>query len=119
MNQELFLKLNEVIADATPLKIVKRGNAFSLVEIVDKKSLSEEYEKYSFNGLNIYQSQPANDHLILNGECYFNSPNGELEMETEIKLIKTKQANNSLQISDYCFDLSEEFISITATFPIS
>ena len=108
MNQKLFLKLNQLLADAVPTKIIKRGNAFSLNVISNKDELISEYEQFKFSGLNIYQTQTHGNILSLSGECFYTFNSKELEMETEIHL----HNSNEFQIQEFCLDLSENTIFI-------
>ena len=56
LNKELFQRLNDLIAVSTPNKIIKRGNAFAVIELSEEDKIQAIYSSYSFSGLNIYKN---------------------------------------------------------------
>ena len=110
MTKELFIKLNQLLSEATPTKIIKRGNAFSTSELSEKEIISTEFKKFTFDGLNIYQSHRQEEILLLKGECFFAQSNTELEMESEIYFPYSIDLNDNFRIQEFIFDLSESSI---------
>ena len=108
LNNALFQKLNNVLALAIPSRIVKRGNAFSFIELNSEEEIKEEFKKYQFDGLNLYNSQNLNS---LKGECFFIKAGQELEFDAEVSI----QPNSSLEnfkVDRYILDLSSELILV-------
>lgn len=117
MNQHLFIALNELLAEAQPSRVIKRGNAFSLLEIDEVEKIQEVFGKYCFCGLNIYSSRNSGEVLSLSGESFYKENNSsELEFEAYLDLPHNWTSNEKMQITSFDFNLAAMEISIKVKF---
>jgi len=108
LNKTFLQKLNNILALAIPSKIIKRGNAFSFIELTSEEEIKDEFQKYQFDGLNLYNSQNGN---TVKGECFFLKAGQELEFDVEVSILAGSSPEN-LRVDRYILDLSSELIMI-------
>lgn len=107
LNKELFQKLNELLSKARPTKVLKRGNAFSIVELNNEEDIIAAFKAYTFTGLNIYGVSGD----MLRGESFYKDRHGkELEFESRIQM----RDKVSLKIAEFELNLldNEIFLKI-------
>ena len=114
LNKELFQKLNDLIAASLPSKIIKRGNAFALIELNEENKIQTAYSTYSFSGLNIYKNDIKNEMLILEGEAFYKKGSIEIEFECFVE-INPQASLNSLKITSFILDIQSNTIDISVS----
>ena len=101
------------MAEALPSKIIKRGNAFSFLEIEDDEKIKDAYKNYSFEGLNIYSSKTSDSFLILSGESFYSTNNStELDLQTYIEISIKNTDSQNIFFESFEIDLTTMEINI-------
>ena len=105
LNEKLFSRLNEIMAQARPNLILKRGNAFSVSEVTDAAEIAKTYSELSFRGLNVYGISGKK----LSGEVFFKKADGKA-LEYEVTIEIHSQNPESWQVENYELNMVENEI---------
>ena len=105
-------KILNILQKTLPTEIVKRGNAFSQIQLIEKSEIKDAWDKIEFEEVFI---QPTESQSA-KGECYLlDSFNQESDFYLEVKGISSlNQANYSVKelVLDCC--AQEIFLTISS-----
>ena len=107
--------IDQLLQSEIPSKIIKRGNAFSLVEILDSNEISLRIADIEFEDINI-SSVRHDSKIVIKGECYVTENNFheyDYDFLMEISNRSPKDLTN-LIIDEYLLNTAQKEIFIKA-----
>ena len=109
MNQKIFIKIDQLLQSFLPTKLIKRGNAFAVIEICDSDTIKKSLKTIDFDGLNILTYEKNEVALTLTGECYIteNSFSEEYELHVEIQNYSSPE---DISVNEYLLDIANKEI---------
>lgn len=110
---EFIDHIDRVIQNSTPTKLIKRGNAFSLIELTDKFKIEDTLTRIEFDGINItrFSEKPT---LRFSGEYYILEDSfREEEYDLTVEVLSAGTDPTQLIIKNYELDIAQKEIFLT------
>ena len=110
---DLIDQIDRVIQNSTPTKLIKRGNAFALIEVTDEFKIEDALTRIEFDGINITKvSEKPN--LKFSGEYYILEDSfREEEYCLTVEILKIGSNPIDLQIKEYELNIAQKEIYLS------
>ena len=107
---EYIERIDKIIQTSTPTKIIKRGNAFALVEVVNEFEIEDSLTRIEFDGINIINVS-RNPNYKFTGEYYILEDSfREEEYELTVEIASSSDVLNfeNLKINEYELNIAQK-----------
>ena len=107
---EYIEQIDKIIQTATPTKIMKRGNAFALVEVLKEFEIEDSLTRIEFDGINIINFG-RNPNYKFTGEYYILEDSfREEEYELTVEILSTADNLdfNNLEVKEYELNIAQK-----------
>ena len=107
---EYIEHIDKIIQTSTPTKIIKRGNAFALVEVSKEFEVEDTLTRIEFDGINIINLSRKTNYNFT-GEYYILEDSfREEEYELTVEILSTSDTLNfnNLEVKEYELNIAQK-----------